>query len=533
MFKACAAGDHAKVKRLLDLDSRLAGAGFWYQFPIHFAVRRGDKPLVELLLDHGCQPGHSTFTYNSWPNLLEIARQRGHHDVEKFLVGRLKKDFRYSPEFETLKDAIVARIPQSVAAIVRKNPKLLKASDSLGNNALHWAVITRQLPLIQRFADAGTPLEAQRADGRTPLLLATTGARDYWYREPRQRFHPSLRNTAVMIGYLLAKGAKYSISTAAAIGDRERVDAILSKDPEQAKQLNSARTSPLTCAAAEGHTHIVQLLLSFGADPNIPEEGAPAGLALFSACQGNHLDTAELLLEHGANPNAGLDSCGCCLTICKVYHGNRAAKLQNLLRAHGAITPPYEMNRTELKQALLERHEVVKHPEFLGNAMARCDAEMLDLYLDYDPNMPAKIDYWGGSSIPRSPKLVSKLLERGLDPNHTDWVARTLLHLCAERFDKAAAAILLDAGAEIDAKDVEFSETPLATAVRVQPWCEEHDRDKLEQRRLKFVRFLLRRGARPQLPDDPTWATPLFWARKHGLKDIQQLLAANINDASS
>lgn len=524
MFTACASGDIDRVRKLLEKNPQLVNAQFWYQFPIHFAVRDGNTELVEFLLNHGADAGQSTFTYNSWPKLLDVARARGFRDIEAQLVRKLKMTFRYSPDFEALKDAIISRDVRKVGVLVRSQPKLLRASDALGNTSLHWSVITRQRKLIERFADLGAPMEAQRADGQTPLLLATSGCADYWYRETRVRNHPSLRNPWVIVGSLLAKGADYSISTAAAAGDQERIEELLAKDVSLAARHNSARISPLTYAAEQGHTHIVALLLENGADPNIPEEGAPHGRALFSACQSNRLQTAQLLVECGANPNAGLDSCGCCLTICEAYHGSAAKPLQKLLRAHGAVQPPYAMSRRELKQALRENHEATRHDEFPGNVMAKCDEELLDLFLANDATIVQTAGAWGGTALPESPKLVAKLLNDGLDPDSRDWVGRSLLHGCAERFDTRNAALLLDAGADIDARDVEFRETPLAAAIRCELPCEAEERPKLEHKRLRMIRFLLKRGAATSLPDDEPWATPLQQARQNKLAEIEALL---------
>ena len=39
-----------------------------------------------------------------------------------------------------------------------------------------------------------------------------------------------------------------------------------------------------------------------------------------------------------------------------------------------------------------------------------------------------------------------------------------------------------------------------------------------------MVEFLLARGARPSLPDDPPWATPLEWAARRGHDKIVRLL---------
>lgn len=65
LFKACAARDVLKVKALLAKDRRLVDAQFWYQFPIHMAVREGHARIVKLLLDQGADPGQSRYTYSS------------------------------------------------------------------------------------------------------------------------------------------------------------------------------------------------------------------------------------------------------------------------------------------------------------------------------------------------------------------------------------------------------------------------------------------------------------------------------------
>jgi ankyrin repeat protein len=39
-----------------------------------------------------------------------------------------------------------------------------------------------------------------------------------------------------------------------------------------------------------------------------------------------------------------------------------------------------------------------------------------------------------------------------------------------------------------------------------------------------MVELLLERGAKPNLPDDPAWATPLAWATRRGHLRIVELL---------
>jgi ankyrin repeat protein len=527
LFEACASGDLPRARTLLARDPRLVNAQVDYQLPVHMAVGQGHARLVEFLLAHGADPGQSRFTYYSWDKLLACARARGYDQVASILEWAMLRRFNYAPSFDRLKEAIIARNPRRVAAVLRRHPGLASASDALGNNALHWSVLTRQLAMIERFVELGTPIDAKRADGQTPLLLAASGATDYWYRDTRGRSHPALRNAAVLVGCLLARGAYYSLSVAAAVGDQERIEQLLRKDPGLARRLDSAWVSPLSYAAHEGHLHLVRLLLAHDADPNMPEDCAPDGAALYYACARNHREIAELLLAHGANPNAGFDSGGCCLTVGTHYHGDRAKPLQELLLRHGAYTPPYAMDVTQMRQAIRQGHHVIHDAEFFNFAMLMNNGKLLDLYLDSVPGAPERLGSGTITVYPKSPALVRELLSRGLDPNGRNWLGRTILHACAENGDRSVAAVFLAAGADINARDFEFQGTPLAAAVRYQPWCRNDDRAEHADRQRQMVEFLLKRGAATNLSGDKPWATPLAWARQRGLADVEEMLLAH------
>jgi ankyrin repeat protein len=117
--------------------------------------------------------------------------------------------------------------------------------------------------------------------------------------------------------------------------------------------------------------------------------------------------------------------------------------------------------------------------------------------------------------------FTARLLARGRDPNRPDWLGKTFLHVCAASGNQSVAAVILDAGADINARGLEFNETPLAAAVRSGLGSQE---PKLAQRRRRMVELLLKRDAATNLPDDEPWATPLAWARKLGLADIEEIL---------
>ncbi len=432
IFNASSDGDVPKVNALLEKDQRLVNAQSWYQFPIHRAVEAGHVEVVRILLENGADPGQSRYTYDSWDKLLLSARQNQHKDIEGLLVKAMERRFNYSPEFDLLKNAIISRDSSSIQDVVSRRPELIAASDALGNNALHWSVITRQIDWIKQFVALGTPLNALRADGHSPILLAASGAADYWYRETRARSHPTLRDTSVLVGFLLGLDADYSASVAAAVGDQERIEELIKVDPHVARRLDSARVSPLSRASRAGYLHIVQLLLDHGADPNIPEECAPEGRALYEACCANHFEVAKLLLEKGANPKAGVDSCECCLTIGEVYHGEHAKPLQRLLLSYGAYWPPYRMDAVQLNRAIHDRSPAVQHDEFLRCVIQTGNSDLLELLLNLDDSVIARLETGDELTSLRDPIMIRKLLERGLDPTRRDRRGRTLIEVCRE-----------------------------------------------------------------------------------------------------
>jgi ankyrin repeat protein len=226
---------------------------------------------------------------------------------------------------------------------------------------------------------------------------------------------------------------------------------------------------------------------------------------------------AKLLLDHGADPNAGVDSCEVALTMAGRHHGEQARPLQQLLIERGAFLPPYALNRAQLGRAIRERHPVMQDDEFVRNVLAQRDGRLLDLCLDADPTLLERMEY------PQSSALLRRLLTRGLNPRQTDWQGRTFLHTAAENGDVAGAKLLLNAGADIHAREREFHGTPLAAAVRTY----RADHAASAERGRTMMEFLLKHGARANLPDDGDWATPLAWATRLGHHELAALLTAH------
>ncbi|MDP9178268.1 MAG: ankyrin repeat domain-containing protein [Gemmatimonadota bacterium] len=304
MFRASIAGDVAVVERLLAKDSSLVRGAYAYRRPMYFAVRENQVGVAALLLQHGADP------VNAWgtDTLLEIARDRGYTEMLSLLENKLA-GMNSAPRGEVVAVVIRERDLPRVRSLLDESPELLHAADMHGNQPIHWAVMTRQLEVIDDLVERGADIDAKRFDGARPVQLFNG---DYSYRGWQHVPKSTTTTPAEVLAHLLARGAYCDLCTAAHMGNLERVRVLLDEDRSRVNRLDDYVTyylgsgSPLRNAAARGHLEIVKLLLERGADPNLPEEGiAPRGGALYAAVTGRHFDVARLLLEHGVAGGEG------------------------------------------------------------------------------------------------------------------------------------------------------------------------------------------------------------------------------------
>jgi ankyrin repeat protein len=506
LFCACIAGELKRVQALVEQDPSLVRSQFAYRKPLYFAVRENRLDVAAFLLAR--DPDPMNLWFNDSP--LDIARDRGYVEMEQLLDTTLATVHNASPRGEPVAAAIREHDLPRLRTLLDADPGLLHAGDKGSSQPIHWAVMTRQVDVIDELLARGADIDARRMDGARPIHV-TNG--DYFYRGWRDVPKDWPTSPAAVMTHLTARGAYIDLNTAAHTGDMARVRQLLKEDPSLANRVGDhggyylGAGTPLQNAAATGRMDIVRLLLEHGADPNLPEEHiAPKGRALYAAVSGGHYEIAQLLLERGANPNQPVESSADALSMAMMH---KDQKMVDLLRSYGASRnvelQAYYDDLEAAATAFAANPGLADDPGALCTAAGNGNEAFVRLMLKYQPALPCRVSCTG-----KTRELTELLFAHGMNPSHPNWLLITPLHQLAREGNVERAALFIDHGADLHARDEDIRSTPLAWAAKFG--------------RTNMVELLLARGAKPNLPDDPPWATPVAWAARRGHGKIVELL---------
>jgi ankyrin repeat protein len=322
-----------------------------------------------------------------------------------------------------------------------------------------------------------------------------------------------------MIQLLLEHGATHDLTVAAALGDVEHARQILDAEPARIRETRPSGRRPLSAAIEAGHDAMARLLLERGADPSWGEPTAPSGRSLQVAASAGRRDLVELLLAHGADPNSTVDSSGNAVTAAAT------PEIRALLVARGGTPDPYDTNwiddDEELRRVAADPTETVRVSAAFAMVAGDGRKDRLERLLTAGLRVPSVLTGCQTYLLTHA-DILRTLLAHGMSPDVMNWQRQTLLHhICRQPEMKRwissgaadavqKAAILLDAGADISARDEEYRSTPLAWAARTGA--------------VEMVKFLLSRGALTSLPEDEPWATPLAWAERRQRAEIAAIL---------
>ena len=505
-------GDVTTLRALLERDARLSRAEYWYTPAIHFAVREGREEAVQLLLDAGADPEWNGLHDGS---LIVMARERGHAEIATLLEETRDRRGRVPARSGShpLHDAITGDDAAEVRRLLDADPSLVDIGNEIGASPLHRATGGGAHDLVALLLERGANVQAVLSSARglggsfwtdlQPIDLAI------WDGRPP-------RDTRI-VALLLAHGATQDLTVAAALGDIDQVRRILDAAPERISETRPSGRRPLSAAIEAGHDAIARLLLERGADPNWREPTAPKGRALHAAASAGKRELVELLLTRGADPNSDVDSSGNAVVAAAT------PEIRALLIARGGIPDPYDTHwiddDEELRRVASDPIDIVRVSAAFAMVVGDGRRDRLERLLAAGLRVPPVLTGCQGYLLAHA-DMLRTLLAHGMSPDLMNWQHQTLLHhVCVSQDYRGRdltngalerAAILLDAGAAISARDDEYRSTPLAWAARTNG--------------LEVASFLLARQAPTNLADDEPWATPLAWAERRGHADMAALL---------
>jgi ankyrin repeat protein len=425
---------------------------------------------------------------------------------------------------------------EALRRLLDANPRLMEERDAGGSTPLAYAATAGKTNTLRLLLARGAVVDATNRLGLTPLL------------------HAALRSHAAAVAALLEAGANpnhvdqsgVTALLAASLAGSTNVGRVLLAQGAQVDVVYlPTKLTALHQAAMLGHADFVQLLLDHGAradrkdttgstplhstatgfsgasmirawnnkandaasredhDPKWPtateafsnqlDQAASVMPASFLAGGGEHGRVAKLLLARKADLEATNDT-GCTPLLTAALFTNLA--VAEVLVAHKAnLNARAKDGSTPLNLAALKGDERVT--ALLLEAGA--DLNLADSAGFTPLNTAAEAGYRG---------VVKALLAHNANPNLACPNGQTPLHTAAGRGDIESMRLLLDRGAALH--PLSPSGTPLAWAV--------------QSRQREAVKFLLQRGAKPDVAPPQSGMTALHWAATLGHPDIVQLL---------
>jgi len=260
------------------LNDALPGLAF-DSAPIHAAVSRGNREMIEVLLDAGADINVRSRWWAGGFVVLDSADTA----LVPFLLDRGAVVDVHAAARLGMRD----RLEQLISA----NPSLVNSRGGDGQTPLHFA---STIEIAQYLLDRGADIDVRDVDHEST-------AAQYMIRDRQD-----------VARYLVARGCRTDILMGAALGDLECVRSHLDKDPSSVRTIVSDRYFPKQDPRSGGtiyiwtlgaHKNAHVIAREFGHQPvfDLLMDRSPSGLKLAVACELGDQPTIEALLKSDPN----------------------------------------------------------------------------------------------------------------------------------------------------------------------------------------------------------------------------------------
>ncbi len=380
------------------------------EIPIQIAIRKKSLKAIELLLAHGADLGGDTVEKGqpilSWCRDAEVA---------EYLIAKGADVSQRDRGGATALHHIAGRGDTDVASVLLRHGADVHALHSAGTTPLHWAAPHGHVEMATLLLEKGADINAKTRSGKTPLQMTISEVN---FRE--WELHGGGKRGRKMVGFLLSRGAEYTVQDMIWLGNIPTVKKFLDEDPSLVNASGSHGDHVLFIAAREGHADLVTLLIERGASVNVKDhDGEPL---LHVAAHAGHRRVVQVLLARGAAVNE------------KGPYGELALHWA-IARRHGAVVQILLASGSNVNGGT-EKHRVDMNgigPDIDMVAQELSHLEILRMTKPVQTAMPIRLAFATGD---------------------------TPLHCAAQLGDGSTAKALIAKGAKVDAAN-KWGETPL------------------------------------------------------------------------
>ncbi|KAK3291436.1 ankyrin repeat-containing domain protein [Chaetomium fimeti] len=478
---AIANDDHEKVERLLEENEEIMAR----QFPLHMAALAGSLKTVLALLKSMNDPPEKDHD-GRMP--LHLAAAGGHVGIARALLGE------DTPEKDGLEPEKRNENRGEHVRSILDDPDINSQTPLMLATIMGHIEVAKYLVVEDMATKEPTSLLVQDHDGCTPLHVAAQ-INSTMSAFAMVKAASGIDHLANLLG-VLDNSMKTALHHAAESGAIEIAGLLGEKDvlrlSSRARDVNG--NIPAELAAQRGHLDVMKLMVSWALDDSSDN-------LLLAAAKAGQLLGVRYLLQQDCSPD-GPESRSP-RPLAQAASEGHVAVVLSLLHAGAHVNMPDQERRTALHQAA---------------AKGRCD--VIRTLLDWVPVSGEQAHLNTPDSLGFTPlhlaamegqiEAMALLLNRGANIEARSRERQSPLHLainCAR-----AVELLLDRGAAVDSKDT-LEQTPLNLAVR--------------NRHLESAKALISRGADLDAEDDGQ-KTPLNYAiEQDDLAMVEEFFKAN------